>query len=206
MHIIVCYDPTNYSPVEREEEYYEELQSVVDEIPERDMKIVIDDFNAKVGRNNRGIKNVIGVECLNEFANKNGALLISFCSANNLVIGGILFQKKNIHKYTWTSPCGIYKRQIEHITINKERSGNLINVRSYRGADISSDHQLLIATLKLKLKVHNRKVERIYRGDTTKLLEEEHRETFASECRKEFAVLETLREEEQAINEQISVS
>ena len=202
MSIIVCYAPTNDSPEERKDEYYEEMQSLIDEIPERDMKIVIGDLNAKVGRNNQGIENVMGVEGLGEVANENGAHFISFCSANNLVIGGTLFQQKDIHKYTWTSPCGMYKNQIDHIAINKERRRTLRNVRSYRGADIGSDHQLLIATLKLKLKAPNRNVDRIPRFNTTRLLEDEYREAFVVKCRNRFTVLETLREEEQTINEE----
>ncbi|XP_068213353.1 craniofacial development protein 2-like [Palaemon carinicauda] len=57
--IIVCYAPAIDSSQERKDEYYEELQSVIDEIPESDRKIVICDFNGKVGRNNQGIENYI---------------------------------------------------------------------------------------------------------------------------------------------------
>ncbi|XP_068238342.1 craniofacial development protein 2-like [Palaemon carinicauda] len=88
MNIIVCYSPSNDSPEERKDEYHEELQRVVDEIRERDMKIVIGDFNAEVGRNNQGMGNVTDVEGLGEVTNENGTHCISFCSADNLVVGG----------------------------------------------------------------------------------------------------------------------
>ncbi|XP_068240193.1 craniofacial development protein 2-like [Palaemon carinicauda] len=122
MGILVCYAPKNYSPEERTDEYYEEQQRVIDDSPERYKKVVIGEFNAKVGRNNHGIENVIGVESLGEVVSENGAHLISFCSANTLVTGGTLFQRMNIQKSTWTSPFGIYKNQRDHIAINKERS------------------------------------------------------------------------------------
>ncbi|XP_068227954.1 craniofacial development protein 2-like [Palaemon carinicauda] len=73
MSIIVCFAPTNNSPEERKDEYYEELQSIIDEIPERYMKIEMGDFSGKVGRNNQGIENVMGVVGLGEVANENGA-------------------------------------------------------------------------------------------------------------------------------------
>ncbi|XP_068241103.1 craniofacial development protein 2-like [Palaemon carinicauda] len=123
MSIIVCYAPTNDSPEERKDEYYEELRRIIDEIPERDMKIVIGALNAKVGRNNQDINNVMGVEGLGEVVYENGAHFIRFCSTSNLVIGSSLFQHKDIHKYTLTSPCGNYKYQIYHIGINKDRRG-----------------------------------------------------------------------------------
>ncbi|XP_068221963.1 craniofacial development protein 2-like [Palaemon carinicauda] len=163
----------------RKDEYYEELQSVIDEIPERDMRIVIGNSNAKVGRNNQGIENIMGIEGLGEVANENRAHFISFCSTNYLVIGGTLFQQKDIHRYKWIYPCGNYK--LDRRTLR--------NVRSYRGADIGSDHQLLIATLKFKLKAPHRNVNPIPRFDTTRIPGDEHRETFAIECRNRFAVL-----------------
>ena len=202
MSVIVCYAPTNESPEEIKDEFYAELQNVIDEIPERDMKIVVGDMNAKVGRNNEGVEDVMGREGLGENANENGAHFISFCAANNLVIGGTLFHHKDIHKYTWTSPDGNYKNQIDHIAINQERRRTLRNVRSYRGADVGSDHQLVIATLKLKLKAPNKKVDRVPRYNTMKLLENEHKEAFVLECRNRFAVLETITEEERTINEE----
>ncbi|XP_068224159.1 craniofacial development protein 2-like, partial [Palaemon carinicauda] len=131
MSIIICYAPTNDSPEERKDEYCEELQSVIDEIPEIYMKIVTSNFNAEVGMNSRGIDNVMGVESLGEIANENGANFISFCSTNNLVIRGNLFQHKNIHKYALTSPWDIYKNQVDHMVINKERRRTLRNVRRY---------------------------------------------------------------------------
>ncbi len=35
--------------------------------------------------------------------NENGELLLDFCLNNDMVVGGTLFQHKNIHKYTWTN-------------------------------------------------------------------------------------------------------
>ncbi|XP_068237180.1 craniofacial development protein 2-like [Palaemon carinicauda] len=156
MSIMVCYAPTNYSPDTKKDEFYEELQSVIDEIPEINMKIVIDDFNT---------------------------------------------QHKDIHKYTGISPCGNHKNQIDHIAINKEIWRILRNIRSYRRADIGSNNQLLIATLKFKLKAPKRNVDRKLRFDTTKLLEYEQRETFTIECRNEFGVSETSSNKAQTINE-----
>ncbi|XP_068241029.1 uncharacterized protein [Palaemon carinicauda] len=145
---------------------------------------------------------MMDVKNLDEGANENGAHFISFCSTNNLVIRGTLFQHKDIYKYTWPLPCGNHRNQIDNININKERKRTQETVRNYRGVDIGSYHQLLIATLKLKLKAPNRNVDRMHKFNTTKLSEDEHRATFAIVCRNQLAVLQTLRDEEQPINEE----
>ncbi|XP_068235170.1 uncharacterized protein [Palaemon carinicauda] len=69
----------------------------------------------------------------------------------------------------------------DHTVINKEKRWTLRDVRSYRGADIGSDHQLLIGTVKLKLKALNKTVDIMPGFDTTKLLEDDHKETFPIE-------------------------
>ncbi|XP_068245398.1 craniofacial development protein 2-like [Palaemon carinicauda] len=106
MSVIVCYAPTNDSRGEKKDAYYEELQRVIDELLGRDMNIVIGDFSANDGRNNQRIEKGMGVEGLGEVANEKVVHFKSFCSGNSLVIGGTLLQLKNIHEYTYTSPCG----------------------------------------------------------------------------------------------------
>ena len=84
--------------------------------------------------------------------NDNEERLIGLCEQNDLIIGGTLFPHKKIHKITWTSPDGNTKEQLDHILINRKWRGSLQDVRIYRGADIFSDHGLLISKIKLKLR------------------------------------------------------
>ena len=58
---------------------------------------------------------------------------------------------RNVHKYTWTSPDGKTKNQIDHFAIGGKFRGSVMDTRCYRGADIFSDHNLGITKMKLKL-------------------------------------------------------
>ncbi|XP_073820500.1 uncharacterized protein [Musca autumnalis] len=107
-------------------------------------------MNAKVGCVNTDFENVMGTNGLGT-ANENGELLKEFCGTNNLVIGGTLFPHKTAHKITWVSPDGSTKNQIDHFCINRLWRRSIIDVRNKRIADISSDHRLVIAELKLKV-------------------------------------------------------
>ncbi|XP_073821605.1 uncharacterized protein [Musca autumnalis] len=84
--------------------------------------------------------------------NDNGERFVELCQAAQLVIGGSIFPHKRIHKYTWTSPDGNTQYQIDHICIRRKWRGSLVDVRTKRSADIDSDHELVVATLKIKLK------------------------------------------------------
>uniref|UniRef100_A0A183KDL7 Endo/exonuclease/phosphatase domain-containing protein n=1 Tax=Schistosoma curassoni TaxID=6186 RepID=A0A183KDL7_9TREM len=71
-----------------------------------------------------------------------------------LVIGGTIFPHKRIHEITWTSPDHSTQNQIDHICINEKFKRTIEDVRTQRGADIASDHHLLVTKVKLKCKKH----------------------------------------------------
>jgi hypothetical protein len=82
---------------------------------------------------------------------ENGEMIIDLCVKYNLVIGGRLFPHKDIHKATWVAPNQRTFNQIDHVAISKKWRRSLLDVRSYRGADVASDHHLVKAQLRLKL-------------------------------------------------------
>jgi hypothetical protein len=69
------------------------------------MKILLGDFNAKVGREDI-FKPTTGNESLHEISNDNGVRLVYFAISKNLRVKRTVFPHRNIHKYTWTSPDG----------------------------------------------------------------------------------------------------
>ena len=84
--------------------------------------------------------------------NANGDRLADLCEMNKLVIGGSVSPDRRIHKFTWVSPNHVTENQIDHICIVKRFRRSLQDVRVQRGVDAPSDHHLLMAKIKLKLK------------------------------------------------------
>ncbi|KIH60609.1 hypothetical protein ANCDUO_09135 [Ancylostoma duodenale] len=99
-----------------------------------------------------GIERTVGPFASPGHLSDNGERLISFCACNVLCVGNTYFQHKRIHKKTWISPGGISSYEIDKFCISRKWRTSLCNARAYRGADIGSDHHLVRATLKLKLK------------------------------------------------------
>jgi len=65
--------------------FYEELEQVFDHFPRYHMKILLGDFNAKVGRENI-YKPTIGNESLHQDSNDNGVRIVNFATSKNLVV------------------------------------------------------------------------------------------------------------------------
>jgi len=92
--------------------FYEELEQVFDHFPKYHMKILLGEFNAKVGRENT-FKPTIGQKSLHQDSNDSEVRLVNFATSKNLVVKSTMFPHRNIHKYTWTSPDGKTHNQID---------------------------------------------------------------------------------------------
>ena len=148
---IQCYAPTEEAQLDVKESFYDMLSKTLTETAKNDLVILMGDFNAKVGSDNLDIENVMGKHGIGKM-NENGELLVELCGLNKLKIGGTLFPHKTCHKVTWVSPDSITQNQIDHICISAKWSNTLHDVRNKRGADISSDHHLLVGHLRLSVK------------------------------------------------------
>jgi len=149
--VIQVYAFTETAWEKEKDDFYEELSRVIDAASSYDLKIVMGDFSAQIGSNNVWNEDVIGTQAMGN-RNDNGDKLISFCSASGLKIGGSLFQHKQIHKGTWRSPDGNTVNQIDHMCLSRRWISSLQDVWAYRGADVASDHYMIVANLRIKLK------------------------------------------------------
>ena len=109
--LINVYAPTEEKDNDEKELFYDKLLEVYDGAPKRDIKIVLGDFNAKIGREVY-YRPTIGKYSLHETSNDNGTRLIDFAASRNMVLSSTYFQHKNIHKATWVSPHGRTKTRL----------------------------------------------------------------------------------------------
>ena len=78
--------------------------------------------------------------------------LTEFCKENALVIANTIFQQHKRKLYTWVSPDGWHWNQIDYILCSQRWRSSIQSAKTRRGADCGSDHELLIAKFRLKLK------------------------------------------------------
>ena len=78
--------------------------------------------------------------------------LTEFCQKNALVIANTLFPQHKRRLYTWTSPGGQYRNQIDYICCSQRWRSSIQSAKTRLGADCGSDHELLLAKFRLKLK------------------------------------------------------
>jgi len=116
--MINCYAPTEDKHDDIKTAFYDEVEILYDSLPNWKPKIVLGDFNAKIGKEIM-YRPTIGKESLHRETNENGSMLITFASNRNMVLSSTMFPHKNIHKQTWISPCGRIRNQIDHVLSRK---------------------------------------------------------------------------------------
>ncbi|VVC31221.1 Endonuclease/exonuclease/phosphatase [Cinara cedri] len=147
--------PTEVKDDNAKDIFYDELTETYESITGNVIKIVLGDFNAKCGREPQYFP-CIGKESLHSNSNDNGQRLIAFAISNGLTVSSTTFPHKNIHKVTWRSPDAKTLNQIDHVLIQTRYRSTIHDVRSHRGADCDTDHYLVIAKLRSKLKSQSR--------------------------------------------------
>ena len=103
IRVIQVYAPTTNVKEAEVEQFYEDLQDLLELTPPKDVLFIIGDWNAKVeSQETPGVTGKFGLGVQNEA----GQRLIEFCQENILAIANTLFQQHKRRLYTWTSPDG----------------------------------------------------------------------------------------------------
>ena len=101
--VIQVYAPTSNTEETEVEQFYENLQDLLELTPKKDVLFILGDWNAKVrSQEIPGVTGKFGLGLRNEA----GQRLIEFCQENALFIANTLFQQHKRRLYTWTSLGG----------------------------------------------------------------------------------------------------
>ena len=127
---------------------YEDLHDLLELTLKKNVLFIIEDQNVKVDSQEiPGVTSKFGLRG----QNKAGQRLSEFCQENALSIAITLFQQHKRRLYTWTSPNGQYRNQIDCILCSQRRRSSIQLAKTRLGTDCDSDHELFIAKFRLKL-------------------------------------------------------
>ena len=94
------YAPTSNTEEAEVEQFYEDLQDLLELTPQKDVLFIIGDWNAKAeSQEIPGVTGKSGLGAQNEADQR----LTEFCQENALVIANTIFQQHKRRLYTWTS-------------------------------------------------------------------------------------------------------
>lgn len=191
------------------DKFYAALQTGFNKAGKNDIRIVMGDFNAKVGTDFEMWKGVIGHHGYGE-ENERGERLLQFCQLNKLCIMNTWFEHKDTQKWTWaapekTSPVApggknrkvvSARNMIDFVMIDQRWRSSFTDTRSFPSAAIgSTDHNLVLSNIKVRFQVQ-RAIGTRARIDIEKLIQQPTvRLEYQIALANRFAMLENLPED-----------
>ena len=198
--IIQAYAPTTDHSDDDVENFYDQLQEVVDQVHKKDIVVVQGDWNSKIGKD--ACQNWSGIcgTASNDSTNERGFRLLDFANYNNLVVANTLGHHKKSRTMTWHSPGGLYENQIDYILVQKrfKSSIKVSRTRTFPGADIGSDHDLVMMNFQLHLKNIAKPKHTRLKFDLNKLKDPQIADDFKARIGGKFAALAVIDTEDQS--------
>ena len=132
--VIQVYAPTSNTEKAEVEQFYEDLQDILELIPKKDVLFIIGDWNAKVGSQEiPGVTGKFGPGVQNEAGERQR----DFCQENTLIIANTLFQQHKRRLYTWILPDGQYQNQLDYILCSQRWRSSIQSAKTRLGATVA---------------------------------------------------------------------
>ena len=125
------------------------LDKAKEQCKSQEVVIIMGDLNAKVG--SERYDDFTGKYGL-EIRNERGQRWVDWCNANYQIISNTWFKAYPRRRWTWKSPGGNFRNQIDYIAISKRFRNAIKYSKSYPEADCGSDHNPVICKVIIKLR------------------------------------------------------
>ncbi|KAL0860232.1 hypothetical protein ABMA27_010539 [Loxostege sticticalis] len=143
--IIQIYSPTEQSTISEIESFYSTLNAAIKEHAHKNC-IIMGDFNAQIGTPRKGEDIVLGPYSKGK-RTRNGDKLMELAFENHMKIMNSHFKKRDTRRWTWISPDGRYKNEIDYFLTNRPKlfddCGTIANL------NFKSNHRMLRASLNI---------------------------------------------------------
>ena len=148
----VCAPTTSHSD-EETDNFYNTIDNILEK--QTHYTIVMGDFNAKVGGQTNTSERATGCFGLDQ-RNERGDTLVEWATSKNLKIMNTQFQNKAGRRWTWRSPDGNTKNEIDYIMTDKPSM--VTDVPVLNRVNIGSDHRMVMGSIMLNTRAERRKL------------------------------------------------
>ena len=153
LKIVQVYAPTTSHSDEETDNFYNTIDKILEK--QTHYTIVMGDFNVKVGGQTNTSERATGCFGLGQ-RNERGDTLEEWATSKNFKIMNTQFQKKAGWRWTWRSPDGNTKNEIDYIMTDKPSM--VTDVTVLNRVNIGSDHRMAMGSITLNTRAERRKL------------------------------------------------
>ncbi|CAF0787781.1 unnamed protein product [Didymodactylos carnosus] len=130
-------------------EFYDALSDCIKSIPKHNVKLVLADMNARIGRDMSS--RTIGSSLYHDKTNDNGERLIELCEMCDMREIQSRFRHRQGRLWMWRHTSG-QTAQLDHILVTSKWRNSIRNCRAYNTMNVDSDHRVVCCKFKLRLR------------------------------------------------------
>lgn len=197
LKIIQVYAPTSDHDDEEVDMFYEDISTAAND-NRCYYTITCGDFNAKVGKNNDTNEIVTGNYGSGD-RNNRGKQLINFLLKNSQYLMNTYFKKKECRRWTWISPNGLVKNEIDYFISNKKSIFQDVTVLNKFST--GSDHRMLRSKIRFNLQKERYKLTK--QKKKYKWFPPEDPEQFTNTINKSISISLSCQLDTEAMNDKI---
>ncbi|CAH2103439.1 unnamed protein product [Euphydryas editha] len=136
--IIQIYAPTEMAPKDTKETFYEDLEKTLTSAHKK--IVLMGDFNGQIGERLPNEDSILGHFSTGK-RNDNGQRLLNLAQTHNLKILNSFFKKNRNRKWTWISPDGNVKNEIDFILSNKPQFFK--DIKTINKLNFNTNHRMV---------------------------------------------------------------
>ena len=186
-NIVSVYAPQIGCTQVEKENFWRDLDGVIQELPTAERLLVGGDFNGHVGASNRGFEEVHGGHGLG-VQNDEGLCLLDFALSYEMKIINTMFIKAENHLITYKS--GQVFSQIDYMLVRKEFAVEVRNCKTLPYEQVTSQHRTLMTDIRVRAKKKWNRRKPIGKVCWWKLKDIEKREAFVNRVREQLTDVE----------------
>ncbi|KAI5101079.1 hypothetical protein C0J45_8282 [Silurus meridionalis] len=153
INVISAYATQVGCEMEEKEEFWCELDEVVEGEPRNERLVIGADFNGHVGEGNRGDEEVMGRFGFKE-RNVEGQMLVDFAKKMEMAVVNTYFKKKENHRVTYKS--GGRCTQVDHVLCRRCNLKEIEDSKVLAVDSVARQHRMVVCRMVLEVKKRRR--------------------------------------------------
>ncbi|XP_056134022.1 uncharacterized protein LOC130110842 [Lampris incognitus] len=139
--------------MDEKEEFWSELDDVVERVPKEERVVIGVDFNGHVCEGNRGDKEVMGRYGVKE-RNVEGQIVADFVKMMEMAVVNTYFKKREEHRVTYKS--GGKCTQVDYILCRRCDLKGIGDCKVVTGENVARQHRMVVCKMTLETKMRTR--------------------------------------------------
>ena len=149
LNIVSAYAPQVNNSMEEENEFWQDLDRLIESVSKQERIVLGADVNEHVGEGNIGDEEIMGTYDV-RMRNKEGSMVVNFAKRMDLAIVNTYFKKKDEHRVTYKS--GGKSTLVDYVMCKRRNLKEMCDCKVMINECVAKQHRMVVCKMALMVK------------------------------------------------------